>query len=102
MLALFASDRLRYDLVAALALCAGTVTGVVPASRAFQGFASPVIIIIASVFVLSRAVALSGVIESVMRRILRRLRTSTLQIGALTASVTFLSAFIKNVGTLGV
>ena len=45
MLILFVSDRLRYDLVAALALSAAVLTGVVPAKKAFEGFASPVIII---------------------------------------------------------
>ena len=68
MLVLFVSDRLRYDLVAALALSAAVLTGVVPAKKAFEGFASPVIIIIASVLVISRAVAVSGVIDNAMRR----------------------------------
>ena len=39
MLVLFISDRLRYDLVAALALSAALLTGVVPAKKAFEGFA---------------------------------------------------------------
>ena len=89
-------------MVAALALCAASLTGVVPAGKAFEGFANPVIVIIASVLVLSRAIAISGVIETAMRRVLQRLRTTTLQVGALTASVTFLSAVMKNVGTLGI
>lgn len=102
MLILFVSDRLRYDLVAALALSAAVLTGVVPAKKAFEGFASPVIIIIASVLVISRAVAVSGVIENAMRRVLRVLDSTTLQVAALTAAVSFLSAFVKNVGALGV
>jgi di/tricarboxylate transporter len=102
MLGLFLSDRLRYDVVAGLALCAAALTGVVPRDKVFSGFSNPVIVIIASVLVLGRAIAVSGVIESVVRRVLQRLDSTTLQIGALTAAVTFLSAFIKNVGTLGV
>jgi len=102
MLGLFVSDRLRYDLVAALALSAAALTGVVPREKVFEGFANPVIIIIASVLVLGRAIAVSGVVGAVMRRVLTRLRTTSLQVGALTACVTFLSAFIKNVGTLGI
>jgi di/tricarboxylate transporter len=74
----------------------------VPAKKAFEGFASPVIIIIASVLVISRAVTVSGVIDTVMRRMLRRLDSTTLQVGALTAAVSFLSAFVKNVGALGI
>jgi len=102
MLALFISDRLRYDIVAALALSCAAVTGVVPREKVFEGFANPVVIIIASVFVLGRAIAVSGVIEAFMRKILVRLQTTSLQVGALTACVTFLSAFMKNVGTLGI
>jgi len=74
----------------------------VPAKKAFEGFASPVVIIIASVLVVSRAVAVSGVIDAAMRRVLRVLDSTTLQIAALTAAVSFLSAFVKNVGALGV
>src|SRR5579872_348875 len=102
MLVLFVSDRLRYDIVAALALSVAVLTGVVPANKAFSGFSSSVIIIIASVLVVSRAVALSGVIDSAMRRVLRVLDSTTMQVGALTGAVTFMSAFVKNVGALGV
>src|SRR5215475_883413 len=102
MLILFVSDRLRYDLVAALSLSAAVLTGVVPAKKAFEGFANPVIIIVASVLVISRAVAVSGVVDNAMRRVLRVLHSTTLQVTALTAAVSFLSAFVKNVGALGV
>ena len=102
MLVLFVTDRLRYDLVAALALSAAVLTDVVPAKKAFEGFSSPVIVIIASVLVISRAVAVSGVIDHAMRRLLRVLDSTTLQIATLTAAVSFMSAFVKNVGALGV
>ena len=71
MLVLFLSDRLRYDLVGASALSAATLLGVVPAHKAFSGFSSPVVIIIASVLVVSRAVAVSGIIDRGMRWVLR-------------------------------
>jgi di/tricarboxylate transporter len=102
MLGLFVWGRLRHDIVALLALAAALLTGVVPAGKAFLGFANPVVIIIASVLVLSRAIAISGVIELAMRGSLRRLHSTSAQIGALTACVAILSAFMKNVGTLGI
>src|SRR5579872_7439923 len=102
MLVLFVSDRLRYDIVAALALSVAVLTGVVPANKAFSGFSSSVIVIIASVLVISRAITVSGVIEIGMRRLLRVLHSTTMQVGVLTAAVTFLSAFVKNVGALGI
>jgi len=101
MLCLFVSDRLRYDLVAALALSAAVVLGIVPGSKAFSGFASPVIVIIASVLVISRAITVSGVIEIAMRRLLRVLHSTTMQVGMLTAAVTLLSAASRITGTSG-
>ncbi len=102
MLVLFVTDRIRYDLVAALALCTAALLGVVAREQVFSGFSNPVIIIIASVLVIGRAVAVSGVIEATLRPLLARLQSTSLQIGALTACVTLLSAFLKNVGTLGI
>ncbi|HEV2675815.1 MAG TPA: SLC13 family permease [Aliidongia sp.] len=102
MLALFVWDRLRYDLVAAMALLAAMLTGIVPAAKAFEGFSNQVIIIIASVLVVSRAIARSGVIDAVLRRMMQRITSPSAQIGLLSGCVTFLSAFMKNVGTLGI
>jgi di/tricarboxylate transporter len=102
MLGLFASGRLRYDLVAGFALVAAVVLGVVPREKAFLGFANPVIVIIASVLVVSRAIAASSVLEVWAGSLLQRVRSPSLQIGLLTAAVGYLSAFIKNVGTLGI
>ena len=102
MLALFMSGRLRYDVVAACALLVAVALGVVQGAKAFSGFANPVIIIIASVLVVSRAIAASNVLEVWIGALLARVESASLQIGILTAAVGYLSAFIKNVGTLGI
>ena len=102
MLGLFAWDRLRFDVVGALALSAGALTGIIPTEKVFQGFANPVIIIIGSVLVIGRAITISGIVEVVMRPLLHTTRTTSSQVGMLTACVTFLSAFMKNIGTLGI
>ena len=102
MLALFMSGRLRFDLVAALALVAAVALGVVPSAKAFSGFSNPVIIIIGSVLVVSRAIAASNVLDVWIGALLARVKSPSLQIGILTAAVGYLSAFIKNVGTLGI
>jgi di/tricarboxylate transporter len=102
MLALFMSGRLRYDVVAALVLLVAVLLGVVPVAKAFHGFSNPVIIIIASVLVVSRAIAASSILEMSIGMLLRRVRSPSLQIGLLSAAVGYLSAFVKNVGTLGI
>ncbi len=102
MLGLFIWGSLRYDLVAALALIAAVLCQVVPAEHAFDGFSNPVVVIIGSVLVLSRAIAASGAVEAATRRLLRPLPRLWQQVGVLTACVTALSAFMKNVGALGI
>ncbi len=102
MLALFMSGRLRFDLVAALSLVVAVALGVVSGAKAFSGFSNPVIIIIASVLVVSRAIAASNVLDVWIGALLARVKSPSLQIGILTAAVAYLSAFIKNVGTLGI
>ena len=100
MMALFAWGRWRYDLVAAVALLAGVIVGIVPPDQAFKGFSDDIVIIVGSALVVSAAVARSGVIERVARALGPYLVTIHRQIVALVGSVTLLSAFVKNVGAL--
>ena len=100
MVALFAWGRWRYDLVAAIALLAAVIVGIVPPDQAFKGFSDDIVIIVGSVLVVSAAVARSGVIERVARALGPYLVTIHRQIIALVGSVTLLSAFVKNVGAL--
>lgn len=102
MLALFMGGRLRYDVVAALVLLVAVLLGVVPGAKAFHGFSNPVVIIIASVLVVSRAIAASSILELSVGAVLKRVRSPSLQIGIMAAAVGYLSAFVKNVGTLGI
>jgi di/tricarboxylate transporter len=100
MMGLFAWGRWRYDLVAALALLTAVIVGVVPPDQAFKGFSDDIVIIVASALVVSAAVARSGVIERVSRRLGPYLVDINRQIIALVGSVTLLSGFVKNVGAL--
>jgi di/tricarboxylate transporter len=99
-IALFVWGRLPYDLVALLALLAGLVTGVIPAKDAFAGFADDIVIIVGSALLVSTAVAKSGVVETVMRPLLPRLRSPATQVPVLAGAVLVLSAFVKNIGAL--
>jgi di/tricarboxylate transporter len=101
MLALFVWERVRYDLVASFALLAAVASGCVPPDKAFSGFSNPVVVVIASILVVSRGVQRSGVFELGVRRLLRNVRSTDARVGLLTGAVTFLSAAMKNVGALG-
>ena len=102
MMALFVWGRLRYDLVAVLALFAGIVAGIVPYDKAFSGFSDDIVIIVASALLVSAAVQRSGIVETLIRPIAPRLTTTTAQVVVLAGSVAVLSAFVKNIGALAI
>lgn len=102
MMVLFVWGRIRYDLVAALALIAAVVAGIVPPEKAFTGFGDDVVIIVASALLVSAAVAKSGVMEEVVRPLGPWLTTPRRQVVALVLAVIVLSTFIKNVGALAI
>lgn len=99
-LAGFVWGRIRYDLVALLALLAGVVSGVVPAEEAFLGFGHPAVVTVAAVLVLSRGFQHSGLVELLARQTRRVGGHVMAQLLVLTAGVALLSAFMNNVGAL--
>ena len=99
---LFIWGRLPYDLVAIAALVVGVLIGVVPAAHAFEGFSSEIVVIVAAALVVSEAIARSGVVETLMRPLLPRLRTVGTQVPALAGAVLVLSMVTKNVGALAI
>jgi len=102
LIGLFLWDRLRYDLVALLVLLAAVAAGVVPADKAFNGFANPVLPLIGAALIVSVAIGQSGAIEVLLRWLNPLLRSKDLQVGVLVACVAILSAFMKNVGALAI
>jgi di/tricarboxylate transporter len=102
MMALFVWDRLRYDLVATLALFAAVMIGIVPADEAFSGFSDDIVIIIASALVVSAAVAKSGIAEVALRPLKPYLNSLRAQVFVLVLAVMLMSTFIKNVGALAI
>lgn len=102
MLAAFIWDRWRYDVVALTALLAAVAVGIVPQDAAFEGFADTVIVVIAAALVVSKAIAQSGILDRLVRRLLKNVDSTHVQVGALCLAVALLSAFVKNVGTLSI
>ena len=100
MLCLFVWDRLRYDVISGLALVAAVATGCIPAGDAFSGFSNPVVVVIAAILVVSRAIQHSGVFETALRKLLRRAKGTDGEVGILVFAVAAVSALMKNVGAL--
>ena len=100
MMALFIWGRLRYDLVAVLALLAAVFVGLVPYNRAFSGFSDDIVIIVASALIASAAVARSGLMGAVLQRVSPYVVSVQAQVVRSRHGVTILSAFVKNIGAL--
>lgn len=92
--------RLRYDLVAFIALIVALLTGVVPKDQAFSGFGHPATIIIALVLIISRGLSSSGVIEVVARQVGRFSSSLQSHIAAMAGISAVLSAVMNNVAAL--
>jgi di/tricarboxylate transporter len=99
-MALFVWGRPRYDIVACLALIAGVAAGLIKPEDAFAGFSNDIVVIVGSALVVSAAIAQTGLPELVLQRIARHLHSVRFQVLVLVATVTVLSAFVKNVGAL--
>jgi di/tricarboxylate transporter len=100
MMLAFAWGKIRYDVVAVAGLFAAIAAGIVPYDKAFSGFSDDIVIIVASALVVSTTVARSGVIERLVRPLGPYLVRTQVQVIVLTATVTVLSALVKNIGAL--
>jgi di/tricarboxylate transporter len=97
---MFLWGRWRHDMVAAGALLASVLAGLVPFSDAFTGFGHPAVITVACVLVLSQGLQTSGAVDALTRFVLPAKAGPTLAIAALTGLAAVLSGFMNNVGTL--
>ncbi|MCZ6605148.1 MAG: SLC13 family permease, partial [Alphaproteobacteria bacterium] len=93
--------RWRYDIVAFGILSFCVLAGLVPASEAFSGFGHPATVTVALVLILSRGLAASGATDIVARAISPATVSHTGHIASLAGVGAVLSAFMNNVGTLG-
>jgi di/tricarboxylate transporter len=97
---MFLWGRWRHDMVAAGALLACVLTGLVSPTDAFTGFGHPAVITVACVLVLSRGLQTSGAVDVLSHSMLPASVGPTLTIASLTGLGALLSAFMNNVGAL--
>ncbi len=100
-LILFIWGKWRYDVVAFFSLIAAVIAGVIPYNEAFSGFNNPAVITVAEVMIISAAIASSGVVAYLVKQITRITYNQFLHILILTLIAALLSAFMNNVGALG-
>ena len=96
-LVLFASERVSVDLVTLLLLLALVMSGVLSPTEAFAGFGSEIIVILASIFVLSGALRQTGMMDTVGEVVGRLVHGHLRWFNLVSkAVVSFVSAFMNN------
>jgi len=99
-LALFAWGKIRYDIIAMMAMFSVVIIGAIEPNDALACFGHPAVITVAAVLVISRGLQNSGVVDLLAQQINPFTYRATTHVGMLTGVVTALSAFMNNVGAL--
>ncbi len=100
---LFATERLRVDLIALIVLLAAAISGLVPKEDVFSGFANPAVITIWAVYIVSGGLFKTGVADKLGSFILRLSGSGEGRLIAVIMLVCgVISAFMNNVGAVAV
>ena len=100
---LFATEKLRVDLIALLVLLAVSITGLVSKEEVFLGFANPAVITIWAVYIVSGGLFKTGVADILGSLILRLSGASEVRlIVVIMLTCGIMSAFMNNVGAVAV
>lgn len=100
---LFASEKLRVDIIALLVLISVTLTGLIDPSQAFSGFASPAVITVWAVYIVSGGLFSTGIANLLGGHILQIAGNSEARlIAVLMLGAGLLSAFMNNIGATAV
>ncbi|UCC86062.1 MAG: SLC13 family permease [Anaerolineales bacterium] len=96
---LFATEKLRVDVIALIVLLAVALTGLVSPEEAFAGFANTAVITVWAVYIVSGALFKTGVADILGRGILRLAGTSEPRlIAVIMLTCGIMSGFMNNVG----
>lgn len=99
----FVTEWLRVDVVALIVVVALMVTKLLTPAEAIAGFASPIVLTIASLFVIGGAILQTGLAASIGRQILKVAGgNETSLLTAVMLTVATLSAFMSDTGTVAV
>ncbi len=100
MLAIFALDRFRMEVVALTGLAVGVLVGLVPPTEAFSGFANPAVITVIEILLIVQVLGRASLLDRLAARISAGIhgeRSLLLILCGLTATV---SVFMNNIGAL--
>ncbi len=96
-----ASGRFRIEIVALSGLLLLGIAGVAPPNIIFSGFGHPALVTIITIFLVSQGIINSGLLRGLGQALARRLHSLRSQILGIAAVGSILSAFMNNVGAVG-
>ncbi|MDH3944732.1 MAG: SLC13 family permease, partial [Anaerolineae bacterium] len=100
---LFVSERLRVDLIAMMVLITLSLTGLVTIEEAFSGFASPAVITVWSVYIVSGALFRTGVADRLANFMLRLAGENYLRLlFVIMLTIGVMSSFMNNIGAVAI
>ena len=100
---MFVWGRVRGDVVALSALMVLTATGVLTTSEALSGFSSPIVIMMAGLFVVGGAILQTGLAQSAGNSISRMAKgNETRAFIYVVLATSFIGAFVSNTGTVAI
>ena len=100
---LFASERIRVDVVAMMVLLTLLFTGILTPEEAFSGFSSPAVITVWAIYIVSAGLMITGVADAIGQRILRVSGFAEWRLVAvIMVTVGVMSAFMNNIGATAV
>ncbi|MBE0675044.1 MAG: anion permease [Bacteroidales bacterium] len=101
-LVLFASGKIRHDLVAFIALFILIIAGVIKPADGFSGFGHPAVITVASVLMIGKALEFSGLMDFLGRWVIKIGTGIPTQVFVLSLLVAAASSVMNNVGALAI
>jgi di/tricarboxylate transporter len=100
---LFATEKLRVDVIAILVLLTLALSGVVTTEQAFSGFASPAVITVWAVYIVSAGLFKTGVADIIGRQIAKVAGHSEPRLVAIIMlTCGTMSAFMNNIGAVAI
>ena len=100
---LFASEKLRVDIIALLVLLTLTLTSIVTPEEAFSGFSSPAVITVWAVYIVSAGLFKTGVADILGKAIARGAGNSEPRlIAMIMLTCGTMSAFMNNIGATAI
>lgn len=100
---LFASEKIRVDVVSMMVLLALLLTGLLTTEEAFSGFASPAVITVWAIYIVSASLTRTGIADFIGRYIARVAGLDEWRLVlVLMLTVGAMSAFMNNIGATAV